>query len=198
MTTTTPALSRNAMILGQLGQVRLIARQFHRHLPSSLTLEDLISAGTIGLIQAVDRYDPSRGWQLNTFAERRIRGAMLDLLRKEDPLSRSERQKNRSAAYPLQSLDQLWQDAPALVPPHAGTSPLEQATESELRERLNQARTHLPMLTQQVLLLLDQGLTSRAVARQLGLHESRIHQIKTEAIRRLRLLLGITPARRAA
>jgi RNA polymerase sigma factor for flagellar operon FliA len=55
--------------------------------PSCVTLDDLIGAGTIGLIQAVDRFQPSRGLQFATYAKHRIRGAMLDFLREEDPLS---------------------------------------------------------------------------------------------------------------
>jgi RNA polymerase sigma factor for flagellar operon FliA len=56
-----------------------------------VALEDLVSAGTIGLIQAVDRYDAARGTQLGTLADRRIRGAILDHLRSLDPLPRTLR-----------------------------------------------------------------------------------------------------------
>jgi RNA polymerase sigma factor for flagellar operon FliA len=60
-------------------------------------LSDLISASTIGLIQAVDRFDPARNLNLKTLAEHRIRGALLDHLRHTDPLPRSVRcfQKQR-------------------------------------------------------------------------------------------------------
>lgn len=61
--------------------------------------KDLISVGTIGLIQALDRFDPNRGLKLKTLAEHRIRGALLDYLRCIDPLPRNVRrfQKQRDA-----------------------------------------------------------------------------------------------------
>jgi RNA polymerase sigma factor for flagellar operon FliA len=55
----------------------------------------LISAGTLGLIQAIDRFEPGRGLKMNTFAEHRIRGAILDYLRALDPLPRAARQFQR-------------------------------------------------------------------------------------------------------
>jgi RNA polymerase sigma factor for flagellar operon FliA len=74
--------------------------KFHRRCPPEVLLEDLVSAGTAGLIEAVDRYDPRRKVQLNTLAEFRIRGAILDHLRRLDPVSRRVRrfQKKREEA----------------------------------------------------------------------------------------------------
>jgi RNA polymerase sigma factor FliA len=97
-----PSLSmtetREALILAHMPQVALLARRQHRRCPQ-VELEDLISAGTIGLIQAVDRFDPTRGLKLKTLAEHRIRGAMLDYLRCLDPLPRNIRrfQKQRDS-----------------------------------------------------------------------------------------------------
>ena len=82
---------RDQSILDQLPQVRLLARRLHRRCPSSVLLEDLVSAGVTGLIQAADRYDRHRNIKFKTLAEHRIRGAMLDYLRTLDPLSRSVR-----------------------------------------------------------------------------------------------------------
>lgn len=89
---------REDLILAHLPQVGLLARRLHRRCPR-LELDDLISAGTIGLIQAVDRFDPSRNLKLKTHADHRIRGAMLDYLRQLDPLPRNARrfQKQRDA-----------------------------------------------------------------------------------------------------
>src|SRR5580704_14694788 len=56
---------------------------------ASLTFDDLTSAGTIGLIEAVERFDPSRGLKLRSYAQHRIWAAMLDFLRNEHPLSRT-------------------------------------------------------------------------------------------------------------
>ena len=72
----------------------------HRSCPRQVIIEDLISAGFVGLVEAHQRYDTSRSLQFKTFAEHRIRGAMLDYLRKLDPLPREVRrfQKARSEA----------------------------------------------------------------------------------------------------
>lgn len=88
-------VSREERILSHLPLVRPIAREVHRQCPRNVALEDLISAGTIGLIQAVDRYDAARGTQLRTLANLRIRGAILDHLRGLDSLPRSLRRFTR-------------------------------------------------------------------------------------------------------
>lgn len=95
---TMTASRRESLILDHLPQVELLARRLHRRCPQ-VELDDLIQAGTIGLIQAVDRYDESRGCLLKTMAEHRIRGALLDYLRQVDPLPRNIRrfQKQRDA-----------------------------------------------------------------------------------------------------
>ena len=72
--------NRDQIILDHLPQVELLARRLHRRCPQ-VELDDLISAGTVGLIQAVDRFDPSRNLKLKTLAEHRISGALLDYLR---------------------------------------------------------------------------------------------------------------------
>ncbi len=89
---------RDDLILSHLPQVELLARRLHRRCPQ-VELDDLIQAGTIGLIRAVDRFDPTHGCLLKTIAEHKIRGALLDYLRQIDPLPRSVRrfQKQRDA-----------------------------------------------------------------------------------------------------
>lgn len=90
--------NRDQLILDHLPQVELLARKLHRRC-QQVELDDLISAGTIGIIGAVDRFDPTRNCKLKTLAEHRIRGAMLDYLRQLDPLPRAVRQfqKRRDA-----------------------------------------------------------------------------------------------------
>lgn len=83
--------TREERILSHLPLVRLIAREIHRQCPRTVALEDLLSAGTIGLIQAVDRFDAARGTQLGTLADHRIRGSIRDYLRSLDPLPRTIR-----------------------------------------------------------------------------------------------------------
>src|ERR1041385_6373910 len=74
-------LDRDALVMRHLPQVRMIARRIHGRLPQYFSLDDLISTGIVGLLEAIDRYDPSKHAQLNTFAEHRICGAILDSLR---------------------------------------------------------------------------------------------------------------------
>ena len=95
MATISPS-ERESMILERMAQVEYLARRLHRRCPQ-VELDDLISAGVIGLIQAVDRFDPARNLKLKTLAEHRISGALLDYLRHVDPLPRSVRrfQKQR-------------------------------------------------------------------------------------------------------
>ena len=76
---------------GYLPFVRKIASRMARRLPQSVDIEDLVGAGTVGLMEALSRFDNSGGRSFETYAEFRIKGAMLDELRRNDPLSRSAR-----------------------------------------------------------------------------------------------------------
>ena len=98
--------NRDQIILDHLPQVELLARRLHRRCPQ-VELDDLISAGTVGLIQAVDRFDPSRNLKLKTLAEHRISGALLDYLRQVDPLPRTVRQFQKRRDAILQSFAAL-------------------------------------------------------------------------------------------
>jgi RNA polymerase sigma factor FliA len=84
---------RERLILDQLPQVHLIARRIHEKLPESVCLEDLVSIGTVGLISAIDNFDQCQGVKLKTYAEYKIRGAILDSLRGLDWGSRHRRKK---------------------------------------------------------------------------------------------------------
>lgn len=89
------AMWRESLVLEHLPQVRLIAKRIHDRLPDYVSLDDLISTGVIGLISAIDNFDPSLNVQLNTYAERKIRGAILDGLRETDWAPREVRKKSR-------------------------------------------------------------------------------------------------------
>jgi RNA polymerase sigma factor FliA len=186
--------SRDAVILGQLYQVHIIAGHLKRRVPASVTMDDLISAGTIGLIQAVDRFDPSHGIKLKTFAERRIHGGMLDLLRREDPLSRSERRSVRTGKCEpvrIESLDQLSIEKQGSIPAANTPSPLEQAMTTDLERRVSAQRTKLSTTEQRVLSLrYEDGLTNVAIGLRLSLHESRVSQISFNAVRKLQQMLA--------
>lgn len=87
----TPAL-RERLALAYLPLVRAQARQMARRVPSSVKSEDLEGYGMIGLLEAIDRFDPDRGIPFEVFARLRIRGAMFDYLRTLDLLPRVARQ----------------------------------------------------------------------------------------------------------
>ena len=84
---------RERLILEHLPQVRLIARRIHDRLPESVSLDDLISTGIVGLISAIDRFDSSHNVKLKTYAEYKIRGAILDSLRGLDWAPRQQRKR---------------------------------------------------------------------------------------------------------
>lgn len=84
-------LSREAMIIQHLPLVNAIARRIARHIPKTIEKEDLTSAGIIGLLDAVDKFDKRRNVKFKTYAVHRIRGAILDSLRAEDWLPRTRR-----------------------------------------------------------------------------------------------------------
>src|SRR5215469_3452206 len=89
------ALRREALVLQHLPQVRLIARRIHERLPSYLSLDDLISAGVLGLLGAIDNFDESLNVKLKTYAEKRIHGAIIDSLRDLDWAPRETRKKSK-------------------------------------------------------------------------------------------------------
>ncbi|MDR7563613.1 MAG: FliA/WhiG family RNA polymerase sigma factor [Armatimonadota bacterium] len=86
---------REAQVLRYAGLVRAVVQQLALGLPSHVPREDLESCGMLGLLEALERYDPSQGVRFETFAWYRIRGAILDYLRSLDPASRSDRQRAR-------------------------------------------------------------------------------------------------------
>src|SRR5437016_7576238 len=89
------AAERERLILEHLPQVRLIARRIHDRLPESVSLEDLVSTGIVGLISAIDRFDSSHNVKLKTYAEYKIRGAILDSLRGLDWAPRQQRKRSK-------------------------------------------------------------------------------------------------------
>jgi RNA polymerase sigma factor for flagellar operon FliA len=86
---------RNRLITEYLPFVKRIVHRMAVFLPSHVDVDDLMHAGVIGLIQSIDRYDPSRDNTLATFASFRIRGAVLSELRSRDVISRGNRKKVR-------------------------------------------------------------------------------------------------------
>jgi len=85
--------------------VKYIAQRLACRLPDSICLDDLISTGVLGLMDAIEKYDPTRGTTFKTYAELRIRGAMLDELREWDWAPRSVREKERALTQAYAALE---------------------------------------------------------------------------------------------
>jgi len=97
---------RDQLITEYLPYVKRIVHRIAVHLPSTIDIDDLMNVGVIGLIQAVDRYDPSRDNKFMTYAVFRIKGAVLSELRSRDFLSRSNRRKIRDLENTCLKLEQ--------------------------------------------------------------------------------------------
>lgn len=97
---------RDQLITEYLPYVKRIVHRIAVHLPSTIDIDDLMNVGVIGLIQAVDRYDPGRDNKFMTYAVFRIKGAVLSELRSRDFLSRSNRRKIRDLETACLKLEQ--------------------------------------------------------------------------------------------
>ncbi|MCK4788044.1 MAG: sigma-70 family RNA polymerase sigma factor, partial [Desulfobacteraceae bacterium] len=86
-------MDRSALIVQYAPLVKLLANRLAMRVPPSVSVDDLTSVGIMGLLDAIDRFDPSRDVQFKTYAEFRIKGAMLDELRNLDWIPRSTRKK---------------------------------------------------------------------------------------------------------
>ena len=239
-----PSEERDRLILENLPQVRLIARRIHEKLPQSVSLEDLVSTGIVGLITAIDNFDPSQGVKLKTYAEYKIRGAILDSLRELDWAPRQKRKKAKQIESAIASAEQRLQRMPreeeiakelniSLEEYHQWlvevrgvnigsleyapgeeegrdllqfVSDREEHWPSQLLERgelerlLASAVEKMPQAERTVLsLYYHEELTLREIASVMDLHESRVSQLKSQAILRLRSYLERRwPMRQAA
>jgi RNA polymerase sigma factor FliA len=85
--------TKEKLILEYAPLIKFIAQKIAVRLPSNIEFDDLVSSGVIGLMDAIDKYDPTRDNKFKTYAEFRIRGAILDELRAQDWVPRSVREK---------------------------------------------------------------------------------------------------------
>jgi RNA polymerase sigma factor FliA len=99
-------MEREQIILEHLKQVEAIAKRIHSKIPAGVDYADLFGAGILGLIDAAGKFDPSYGVKFKTFAEYRIRGAILDSLRDLDWAPRNLRIKSRRMQSVCGSLEQ--------------------------------------------------------------------------------------------
>jgi len=108
-----PSNERERLILEHLPQVRWVATRIHEKLSDSTSLEDLISIGIVGLINAIDNFDPQFNVKLKTYAEHKIRGAILDSLRGMDGVPAHKRKHLKHIQATVGVLEQRLQRAPA-------------------------------------------------------------------------------------
>jgi RNA polymerase sigma factor for flagellar operon FliA len=118
---------RDRLIMEELPQVHYIAARIRERLPQNVAFEDLVSAGVLGLIEAINKFDPSKAVQFKTFAKFRIRGAIVDSLRELDWGSRLLRRKGREI-----------DDAYARLELQLGRQPSEQEIADELNIELKE------------------------------------------------------------
>ncbi|HHG73538.1 MAG TPA: FliA/WhiG family RNA polymerase sigma factor [Persephonella sp.] len=98
---------RNEIIMEFLPKIQYIVQSIKQeNLPPTVTEEDLINTGVLGLIDAINKYDPEKGVKLSTYAEIRIRGHIIDSLRKLDWVPRNIRQKARHIEAAILEVEQ--------------------------------------------------------------------------------------------
>ncbi len=103
---------RDSLILEHLPQVHWIASRIHEKLPTSVDLDDLISAGIVGLVAAVDNFDPSHNASLRTYAEYKIRGAILDSIRGLDGIPAHKRKRVKQVQQAIAAAERKLQRSP--------------------------------------------------------------------------------------
>ena len=102
-----PPLDRDQLIKAHLGLVDFLVERMVMHVPQYMTRDDISSAATLGLIDAARRFDAAKGVLFKTFAEQRIRGAIIDEARKMDSFSRTLREKQSRIEKAVISLGRL-------------------------------------------------------------------------------------------
>jgi RNA polymerase sigma factor for flagellar operon FliA len=217
-----------SLVLQNASLVKRIAYHLMTRLPPSVQIEDLIQAGMIGLLEAARQYNPQQGASFETYAGIRIRGAMLDELRRYDWTPRSVHRKSREVAEAIHVIEaRVGRDArDAEVAEHMGISlfeyhqilqdavncrifsieellesgdsvleecadpmelPIERLTRSGFAEDLAEAISSLPERERLVIsLYYEEELNLKEIGRVLGVSESRVCQIQSQAVLRLR------------
>jgi len=214
--------------------VKRIAQHMMVRMPACVQLDDLIQAGMIGLLEAAQKYDTSRGASFETYAGIRIRGAMVDEMRRGDWAPRSVHRNARRVSEAIRQVEgrtgrdaqdtEVAQELGVSLDDYfdmlrdasssrlfsyeetygdgdsghqtagAGSdhaSPLEGIQRSALKQSLAQAITQLPEREKMVLALYyDQELNLKEIGQVLGVSESRVSQIHSQAALRLRSRLA--------
>jgi RNA polymerase sigma factor FliA len=227
--------ARERLVVAYSPMVKFVAGRLGAGLPSHVEDADLISYGLVGLIGAIQRFEPERGIKFETFAMTRIRGAIIDELRSLDWVPRSVRSRAREieqvqaklehelqrapseaelaaklnmteeelqsalleiANSSVYALDELWTvsdssgDQVSLLDTIAddgAADPQEALATTEVKDRLTEAIGGLPEREQLVVALYYyENLTLREIGEVLGVTESRVSQLHTKAVMRLK------------
>lgn len=228
----TKSHSREDVITKHAPLVKRIAYHLMSRLPPCVQADDLIQAGMIGLLEASRNYDVTQGASFETYAGIRIRGAMLDEIRKNDWAPRSVHRKARKVAeavriienskgrdardsevaevlqmtveeyhrvlqdangYLVMSFDDLGMDDEATAAQFADKSPgiLEGLQREDFKKNLSEAISGLPERERLVMALYyDEELNLREIGAVLGVSESRVSQIHSQALIRLQSRLS--------
>jgi len=107
--------ARDQLLTEHLGLVHHVARQLSRTLAAKADVDEMVSAGTMGLMSALEGFDPGRGLAFSTFAAPRIRGAILDELRRQDHVPRSVRRKARELTHARETLQRIFGRPPERI-----------------------------------------------------------------------------------
>jgi len=107
-----PLDDRSQLIRENMPLVELVVQRMVPQVPSFMTKEDMISAAMVGLIDAANKFDPGKGVKFKTFAEHRVRGAILDEMRKLDWFSRSMRDKQNQLTQTMLRLERRFGRSP--------------------------------------------------------------------------------------
>ncbi|WP_263354408.1 FliA/WhiG family RNA polymerase sigma factor [Acidicapsa acidisoli] len=121
-----PILEQDHALLKHLPMVRFVARRIHGRLPKNIEIDDLLSAGMVGLVQAFAKFDPTKNVRFASFAQFRVRGAIMDSLRMLDWASRGLRRTGRQV-----------QQAICTLTARLGRAPSEDQVAAELKLSLN-------------------------------------------------------------
>src|SRR6188472_3318873 len=211
---------RDRLILTYAPLVKFVAGRLGATLPAHVDEQDLVSYGLLGLIGAIERFDPDREIKFETYAISRIKGAIIDELRSLDWVPRSVRTRAREieraiaelerrlhraptdeeiAAKVGITLDELWSpsgggDQIALIDTiedEDAPDPEFSLEQTEMREALGEAIARLPEREKLVVTLYYyEELTLREIGEVIGVTESRVSQLHTKAVLRLKARLS--------
>ena len=140
------AETRESRILSYHSFVCIIATRLKSRLPPNVQREDLIASGMIGLIEAYDRFDDEKGIPFSTYAELRVRGAMIDMLRRQDWVPRSVRKRIQE----VEAWKSWFRDEHGRDPDQEELSRLMGISRAQLRKRLSRDQIHPLVSTEQV------------------------------------------------